>query len=59
MTNYMYERLRPHIGHSIVCACYGDPKEPVDICIECETCWEVLISAEDYDDFDYIDADKD
>ena len=43
----MYEKLRPHIGHEIVCVCYGRYKEnPVDICIECETCNEVLISSE-------------
>ena len=48
--NYMYDKLRHHIGHNIVCACYGKDKEnPVDICIECEDCYEVLVSAEDFD----------
>lgn len=47
-TNYMFEKLRPHIGHRVVCSCYGDPENPADICIECEDCWEILISAEDY-----------
>lgn len=47
--NYIFEKLRPHIGHRVVCACYGDTNDPVDICIECEDCWEVLISAETYD----------
>lgn len=42
----MFERLKPHIGHHIVCACYGDSENPADICIECEDCNEVLISAE-------------
>lgn len=49
MKNYMYEKLRPHIGHNITCVYYGKKNEdPVDICIECEDCNEVLISAEDF-----------
>lgn len=49
MKNYMYEKLRPHIGHNITCVHYGKKNEgPVDICIECEDCNEVLISAEDF-----------
>lgn len=47
--NYMYRKLQEHIGHRIVCACYGDPDDPADICIECEDCQAILISAEDYD----------
>lgn len=48
----MFERLRPHIGHKIVCVYYGYKYAPSDICIECEDCNEVLISAEseDYND---------
>ena len=42
----MFEKLRPHIGHDIVCVRYGNDDAPSDICIECETCNEVLISAE-------------
>lgn len=43
----MYEKLRPHIGHHVACVCYGPPgQDPVDICIECEDCNEVLVSAE-------------
>ena len=52
--NTIYEKLKPHIGHNIVCACYGDPDDPVDICIECEDCNEVLISAESFDNEDTI-----
>lgn len=48
--NWMFEKLRPHIGHKIVCVYYGDPADPVDICIECETCMQVLVSAEDYEE---------
>ena len=48
--NYMYEKLRPHIGHNISCVAYGKDKEdPVDICIECEDCGEVLISSETFE----------
>lgn len=51
MKNWMYEKLKHHIGHKIVCCCYGkDGEEPVDICIECEDCYEVLVSAEDFDE---------
>ena len=49
--NYIYEQLRPHIGHNIACVAYGQNKEdPVDICIECEDCNEVLISAETFNE---------
>ena len=48
--NWMYEKLKPHIGHDVVCVAYGDVDDPIDICIECETCMEVLVSAEDYND---------
>ena len=29
---------------------YGDPREPDDVCIECETCCCVLISCEDFEE---------
>lgn len=48
--NWMYEKLQQHIGHTVVCVCYGDFEEPDDICIECEDCNEVLISAEEFDE---------
>ena len=48
--NYMYEKLKPHIGHNVVCVCYGDINDPEDICIECEDCCEVLISSENFDE---------
>ena len=50
--NWMRLKLRPHVGHHIVCVYYGDPDEPADICIECETCGCVLVSAEDFDDLE-------
>lgn len=48
--NWMYEKLKPHIGHKIVCVCYGDTYDPVDVCIECEDCFQVMISAEDFEE---------
>lgn len=50
--NYMYNHLKNHIGHRIVCVPYGkEGEEPADICLECEDCNEVLISAEAEDDW--------
>ena len=50
--NPIYEKLRYHIGHDIVCVGYygEDLSNPIDICIECEDCCEVLISAEDFEE---------
>lgn len=48
--NYMFKTLKPHIGHNIVCVAYGDINDPTDICIECEDCNEVLISAETFNE---------
>ena len=50
MKNYMHEKLKTHIGHSIVCVAYGDINNPVDICIECEDCGCVLVSSDDFDE---------
>ena len=50
MKNYMYEKLKNHIGHDIVCVAYGDIDNPDDFCIECEDCNEVLVSAETFDE---------
>lgn len=48
--NWMMQRLYPHVGHDIVCVTYGDPNNPSDVCIECETCCCVLISGEDFEE---------
>lgn len=46
MGDIIYNALKPHIGHNVVCVAYGeDINNPDDICIECEDCYEVLISA--------------
>ena len=46
--HWMYERLKEHIGHNVVCVAYGDINDPVDICIECEDCNEAK------DDLEFI-----
>lgn len=50
--HYMYNRLRPHIGHTLECVAYGDYDNPQDICIECIDCNEVLISVETLEEED-------
>lgn len=47
--NWMKVKLKPHIGHKVVCVAYGQLEDPVDICIECEDCGCVLVSAEDFE----------
>lgn len=37
------DKLRPHIGHEIELATYGDADNPVSITIECMDCYEVLV----------------
>ena len=42
-----YTWMKRHVGHHINCVYYGDSvNDPDDVCIECETCNEVLFSAE-------------
>ena len=49
--NFMYDKLKNHIGHNVVCVSYGDDyHDPDDICIECEDCNEVLVSAETFEE---------
>ena len=50
LDNPMKKKLLPHYGHKIVCVIYGDEDDPSDVCIECEDCGEVLVSAEDYEE---------
>ena len=47
--NPYYQRLKPHIGHDIECVGYGNEGDPIDICLECKTCHEVLVSSETMD----------
>lgn len=37
-----FEELKEHLGHKIVCVSYGSPI--VNVSIECEDCFEVLLS---------------
>ena len=37
------------MGHDISCVTYGDSEDPSDICIECDECGTVLVSAEDFE----------
>lgn len=55
--NFMREKLIGHRGHNIVCSCYGEWDDPVDVCIECEDCGCVLVAAEDYEDSNFINYD--
>ena len=50
MKNYMFEKLLQHRGHTLECVSYGDLDDPVDVCVECVDCNEVLVSAEDFND---------
>ena len=50
--NGMMQKLYAHVGHHIVCVTYGDPDDPHDVCIECESCGCVLVSGEDFDSDD-------
>ena len=50
--NWMMEKFIDHVGHEIVCVAYGDLNDPHDVCIECETCGCVLVSAGDFDETD-------
>ena len=45
----MFEKLINHVGHNVVCVAYGDSDNPQDICIECQDCNEVLVSAETFE----------
>lgn len=38
----LFEGIQAHLGHEIVCVCYGCD----DVSIECADCNEVLISAD-------------
>ncbi len=50
MDNWMAKKLLPHVGHNIACVTYGNSDDPADICIECEDCCTVLVSAEDFNE---------
>jgi len=39
-----YNELKSHLYHEISVVAYGDPSDPTNIAIECESCGVVLIS---------------
>lgn len=43
---WLWEILKKHRGHQVSIVSYGDWDAPQDICLECETCSEVILSAE-------------
>lgn len=45
LKGFLAKKLYPHIGHKLECVAYGDLADPLDICIECIDCNEVLVSA--------------
>lgn len=38
------EKLKPHVGHEVVCTAYGEAETPVNVSVECIECNEVLFS---------------
>ena len=44
----LWNLLKNHIGHDVQIVYYGDPDDPVDICLECNDCGEVILDAELY-----------
>jgi hypothetical protein len=42
----LWEILAQHKGHDIHIRSYGNPAQ--DICLECDDCYEVILSAETY-----------
>ena len=39
-----FNELKQHIGHKIVCVSYGKGKNIKNVSVECEDCFEVIIS---------------
>jgi hypothetical protein len=44
----MSDNIENHFGHKIVIGTYGNPKEPANVSVECETCNCVIIELYDY-----------
>lgn len=44
----LWNTLLKHRGHDVRIVSYGDLDNPVDVCLECEDCGEVVLSAELY-----------
>ena len=39
----LWDMLKSHIGHQVRIVAYGDTDDPMDICLECEECGEVIL----------------
>ena len=48
MDDLLWERLLAHRGHAVSIVSYGPIDDPVDVCLECEDCNEVILDAEIY-----------
>lgn len=48
MGNMLWDILKKHAGHRVEIAAYGDPEDPVDICLEDIDTNEVVLDAELY-----------
>ena len=44
----LWNKLKEHRGHKVNIVSYGDWDDPLDICLECEDCGEVILDAEIY-----------
>lgn len=48
MNMILWNALKKHRGHKVNIVSYGDSDDPVDVCLECEDCDEVVLDAELY-----------
>lgn len=44
----LWHKLLKHRGHHVEIVSYGDVDDPVDVCLECNDCCEVILDAELY-----------
>lgn len=44
----LWDALLKHRGHNVSIVSYGDIDNPVNVCLECEDCGEVILDAELY-----------
>jgi uncharacterized protein with PIN domain len=42
----VYEELKAHVGHRIVCVTYAEGHSLENIAVECEDCNEVIVDAD-------------
>lgn len=48
MDKILWNTLLKHRGHKVSIVSYGDSDDPVDVCLECDDCNEVVLDAELY-----------